>query len=85
MGWTNEILVGSTWETLPDTTLVSDRTDAEALADVVSAEAAAKLIEPAFKLEKHVISGYRRVGSGSDVTRPRLISMRSFMERAGLA
>ncbi|WP_411903746.1 hypothetical protein [Methylorubrum thiocyanatum] len=81
LGWKNEILVGETWETLPDTTLVSSRTDADALADVTSAETAAKRIEPAFVLEKHVISLYRRLDSRSDATRRKLVSAQDFMRR----
>ena len=68
-GWTKEILVNATWETLPDTTLVSDRSDEDAKNDVAASEAAAKKIEPAFALKKYVISGYRRVDSRSDDAR----------------
>lgn len=67
-GWTNEIIVHGTRQTLPDTTLVSDRDDEQAKTDVIASEAAAKKIEPAFALRKYVISGYRWVDSRSDDT-----------------
>ncbi|MGU3420795.1 hypothetical protein [Methylobacterium sp. D54C] len=65
-GWTNQILVNGTRQTLPDTTLVSDREDEQAKTDVAASEAAAKKIEPKFALTKYVISAYRRVDSRSD-------------------
>lgn len=86
-GWVNEILVGGRLETLPDTTLVATRTDAQAKGDVATAEAAAKKVEPLFAVTKFIISRYVRIDSRSDVTRPSPGSgttIGEIMKRAGL-
>lgn len=86
-GWVNEILVGGHWETLPDTTCVANRTDAQAKGDVATAEAAAKKVEPLFAVTKFVISRYGRIDSRSDDMRPDTSPrqrVEALMKKAGL-
>lgn len=86
-GWRNEILVSGTWETLPETTLVVDRSDNQARDDqarddVREAEMAARKVEPLFKVTRFVLSGYRRIDSRIDKTRPGT-SMRDLLRTVG--